>query len=69
MTDQLLNGSRPYGKIAILVNITGFLDGKSINIITTLNAIFKTKSCKIKFNTVIHVVNIPINYEYKFFVL
>ena len=62
MSDQFLNGSRPFGVTPIQVNIQYFKNGNQTNINTTVDAIYTTKSRQINFNTVIHVVGIDMYY-------
>lgn len=61
MSDQVLISSRLFGKIAISVNIIGFLNSNVINKITPLVAKYTTKSGQINFITVMHVLGININ--------
>ena len=58
MTDQLLNGFRPFGVTPILVNIQSFKNGNHTDNSTTVDAICMTKFRQINFNIVIYVVGI-----------
>ena len=58
MSDQLFNGSRPFGVTPIPVRIKKSKNGNQTNLNPTMNAIYTTKSRQINFNTVIHVVGI-----------
>lgn len=60
MTDKFLNGYRPFGIIAISVNLKYTKNGIQCSANTTFDAIYTTKFRQINLNTVIHVVGIDL---------
>ena len=60
---SIFNGSLPFGKIAIPVNIYGHLTRLQINYTISVKAKYKKKSRRIIINTVIHLVGIDLYIE------